>query len=375
MRLLSIIPYPFLPPNNGGRICIEQTHIHIGKQCDELLICTQNNSLEPNTPFRILAQIPNSKLRYTPFLITRKIYKAAKQWQADALMCEHPYMAPSVWLAAILLKKPWFIRSHNIEATRFQSLGKIWWPLLFAFEKWAHKKAAASFFITQEDAHYALEKYHLKANQIAHAPFGTPLQNAPQKNELIKTEFCKANHVDASQPILYFLGALDYRPNEEAVENIVFEIYPRLLKQNFQGTILIIGKGLNPSLQAAIQASNHIRYVGFVNSLSDLFHAADLMINPMQTGGGIKTKVIEALANNIKVVSTENGANGIYKDKIGEQLQIVDDLDWDQFSNAIGLHLSIATKTENAFYTYYNWDAITRNMISTIEEHLNSKSA
>jgi hypothetical protein len=98
------------------------------------------------------------------------------------------------------------------------------------------------------------------------------------------------------------------------------------------------------------------------------------MINPMQTGGGIKTKVIEALANNIKVVSTENGANGIYKDKIGEQLQIVADLDWDQFSKAIGLHLSMATKTEDAFYTYYNWDAITKNMIITLKQHLNSKS-
>jgi len=356
LRLLSIIPYPFLPPNNGGRICIEQIHIHIGKQCDELLICTQNNSLEPNTPFHILAQIPNGKLRYTPFLITRKIYKAAKQWQADALMCEHPYMAPSVWLAALMLKKPWFIRSHNIEATRFQSLGKIWWPLLFAFEKWAHKTAAASFFITQEDAQYALEKYHLKSSQIAHAPFGTPLHNAPEKNALIKTEFCKEHKIDASQPILYFLGALDYRPNEEAVEHIVFEIYPRLLKQNFQGTILIIGKGLNPSLQAAIQANKHIRCIGFVNSLSDLFHAADL------------------IANNIKVVSTENGANGIYKDKIGEQLQIVADLNWEQFCKAIQYHLSITTATTADFYAYYNWEAITKNMLAIMKQHLNLKN-
>ena len=374
MRLLSIIPYPFLPPNNGGRICIEQTHIYLGKQCEETLLCTQNNNIAPNTPFHIVEQIPNGKIRYAPFLITWKIYKAAKQEQADALLCEHPYMAPSVWLAAIMLKIPWFIRSHNIEATRFQSLGKIWWPLLFAFEKWAHKKAAASFFITQEDAQFAVEKYNLKPNQIAHAPFGTALQKAPLKNADRKTTFCSAYHIDASQPILYFLGALDYRPNEEAVENIIHEIYPRLLQQNFQGTILIIGKGLNPYLQAAIKASKHIRYVGFVNSLSDLFHAADVMINPMQTGGGIKTKVIEALANNIKVVSTENGANGIYKDKIGEQLQIVEDLDWEHFSKAIHYHLSIATATKEDFYAYYNWEAITKNMLAIMKQHLNLKN-
>lgn len=374
MQLLSIIPYPFLPPNNGGRICIEQTHLHLGKQCDDLLLCTQNNSIAPNTPFQIVEQIPNGKIRYLPFLITWKIYKAAKQKKADALMCEHPYMAPSVWLAASMLKIPWFIRSHNIEATRFQSLGKFWWPLLFTFEKWAHKKAAASFFITQEDAQFALEKYNLNLNQIAHAPFGTALQNAPLKNIDRKTTFCSAYAIDASQPILYFLGALDYRPNEEAVENIIYEIYPRLLQNNFKGTILIIGKGLNHSLQAAIKASKHIRYVGFVNSLSDLFHAADVMINPMQTGGGIKTKVIEAIANNIKVVSTENGANGIYKEKIGEQLQIVADLDWEQFCKAIQHHLSITTATTADFYAYYNWEAITKNMLAIMKQHLNLKN-
>jgi hypothetical protein len=57
-------------------------------------------------------------------------------------------------------------------------------------------------------------------------------------------------------------------------------------------------------------ADQNIIYAGFVDDISIYFKGADVFINPVSYGGGIKTKLVEALGYNLNAVSTSNGAIG-----------------------------------------------------------------
>ena len=56
--------------------------------------------------------------------------------------------------------------------------------------------------------------------------------------------------------------------------------------------------------------------VGYIKSKIDDLNVlygrkADLIINPVQLGGGLKIKNVEALANGLPLITTPEGANGL----------------------------------------------------------------
>jgi glycosyltransferase involved in cell wall biosynthesis len=51
--------------------------------------------------------------------------------------------------------------------------------------------------------------------------------------------------------------------------------------------------------------------LGFVEDLTDLYRECRLFVAPLPEGGGIKIKILEAMARGIPVVTTPIGAEGI----------------------------------------------------------------
>ena len=56
-------------------------------------------------------------------------------------------------------------------------------------------------------------------------------------------------------------------------------------------------------------ADKNIIYAGFVDDITLFYKAADMLINPVIDGGGIKTKLVEALGYNMNVVTTSKWCN------------------------------------------------------------------
>lgn len=90
-----------------------------------------------------------------------------------------------------------------------------------------------------------------------------------------------------------------------------------------------------------------------------------IFLNPIISGGGVKTKAIEALAYNCKVVSTKIGALGIIRNVCGEQLKIVENEDWEKFNELLRTTLESKSETPDSFYEYYYWGNIAKR-VSTI---------
>ena len=92
----------------------------------------------------------------------------------------------------------------------------------------------------------------------------------------------------------------------------------------------------------------------------------DIFLNPVQTGGGIKTKMVEAIAYGATVVSTESGAIGILREVCGNKLITVADNDWDEFSRAIINNAGKISITPQEYYNYYFYGNIVKRLIEVL---------
>lgn len=366
-RLLSLAPYRVLPATTGGHWGIVHMHDALGRLCQDHVLGTTDNGSCDGFAFELHRIFPPSPLRYRPGFGLQPALGIGHRFDVTHIFCDHPYMAPLAIRLSKRLHIPWALRCHNIEADRFKGLGKWWWPALRQFEAYAMRQADAIFFITPEDRERAKRLYRLPDAKCQLAAFGTSLKEAPVHRPELKQKLSQSLGLNATIPWLYFLGVHSYAPNAEAVQHILNEIYPRLKAASFPCEILIAGKGLTEPLKAQIEATNgDVRALGFVDDLHEFLMACDVMLNPMTSGGGIKTKAVEALAYSKMLVSTQNGAAGLLQAYCGRNLMVLPDGDWEAFASAVQVAASKTEMIPQAFYDNYNWDAIARQVLQNL---------
>ncbi len=369
INLLCIAPYRFLPAVNGGHKAIEQLYKELGLLAKTIVVSTSSNDARLAQHYSLIPLFNTSPLHYiNPFYFFR-IRKIIKQNNITHLLMEHPYMG---WLGFLLKRYAgivWMVRSHNIEAVRFKTLRKWWWKIMWRYEGWVHCKADFSFFITNDDKQFAVEKYHVAKHKCDVLTYGIHQKTAPffDKKIWAKTNLCQQYNVPFSNTILLFNGDLGYAPNTKAVEAILANINPLLLQQtSFAYTIFICGKNLPEKVQKQIEIETiNIIYTGFVPDVSLFFLAADVFINPVVAGGGIKTKLVEALAYNCSAVSTKSGAAGVHSPDINQKLKVVENDDWKAFATAI-LTIDSMVDTPASFYEYFYWANIAHKAVNTM---------
>ena len=113
--------------------------------------------------------------------------------------------------------------------------------------------------------------------------------------------------------------------------------------------------------------SQNIIYAGFVDDISTYYLAADIFINPVIDGGGIKTKIVEALGYNVSLVTTKSGATGISKEITENKMIVVDDNNWDEFTTAI-LSISILKDIPESFFKHFYWGNIAEKAVVAIKQ-------
>jgi glycosyltransferase involved in cell wall biosynthesis len=98
-----------------------------------------------------------------------------------------------------------------------------------------------------------------------------------------------------------------YLPNRDAINWFVTHCWPQISnKYNVQLSVYgTVGVGL------AIPADQSIVIKGFLPDINQIYQDADIVINPVRFGAGVKIKNMEALANGCPLVTTSHGARGI----------------------------------------------------------------
>ena len=125
------------------------------------------------------------------------------------------------------------------------------------------------------------------------------------------TDFNIKRRIVAETKDIMFVGGFAHQPNVDAVIWFVNEIWESIKKRYPELKFYIIGS--NPTNEIMNIQSEDIIVTGFVSddTLRSYYENCRISVVPLRYGAGIKGKVVEALYNQMPVVTTSIGAEGL----------------------------------------------------------------
>jgi glycosyltransferase involved in cell wall biosynthesis len=177
---------------------------------------------------------------------------------------------------------------------------------------------------------------------------------------------------DAVRPIwtspdnqdLLFVGSFAHKPNRLTADRLVSRLWPDIAAAFPDARLILAGRGSDDYLNDLSDPPQRVSATGYLDSLDQCYRDSRLFIAPLPTGGGIKIKILEAMAAGIPIVTTNVGAEGIVTD--AEQAMWIADSD-EGFRGAVAEALGDpdgaadrATTARRIIEDRFSWSAITR---------------
>lgn len=366
--IVSIVSYTFLPAKTGGEKGIALFYKYLSRYCRLTCVGTRANG-EADGNYTLVPSFSSSPVRYINPLLIFRIRSTIRENRAAYLEIEHPYFGWLGYLLSRITGTQLIVHSHNIEYARWKTIGKWWWPIMKTYEKFTHRAARFSFFKTEEDRQTAIRVFGLEPDTCSVITYGIEGNAVPEDSERMRCRSIleQAHGISGEETIFLFNGSLNYAPNFLALQELLDKINPVFAEQGRPYKLLICGKGLPASLNnLRAYADRNVIYAGFVDDISIYFKGADVFVNPVTEGGGIQTKLVEALSYNLTVISSRNGATGIPLSVTGEKLLVVDNNQPNAFAQAMN-NAKTNTKLPEAFFEHFNWDKIAARAIRVLE--------
>lgn len=110
---------------------------------------------------------------------------------------------------------------------------------------------------------------------------------------------------------LLFVAALGYGPNVHAARLLLADIFPEILSRCPEATLAIVGSDPPGWLVDAAHREPRLTVTGWVPDVTPWLDAAQVVVCPLTVGGGVKVKVLEALARGCAVVATPIALQGL----------------------------------------------------------------
>ncbi|MFT4203349.1 MAG: glycosyltransferase family 4 protein [Chitinophagaceae bacterium] len=368
IRVVGVAPYRFLPARFGGHRGIAFFYRYFSRVVAFACVSVADNDNDVFAGYPQYRILGKSVLRYANFFNVSKVGKVVKKHVATHVMAEHPYMGWLVLLVRLFYKTKVVVHSHNIEAQRFRTMGKWWWRVMSWYEGIVYRKADIVFFITEQDRQYAIQKYRVKAEKSTVVTYGFQLPHAfsDEWKQNAKSLVRKDNNLSENTKILLFNGDFSYKPNASALTTLVEKILPRLQEKIDDFVLIVCGKSI--PAEVVQQKHTHLVIKGFVDDIGVYFGGADVFLNPIVDGGGIKTKLVEALSYQTLAVSFDTGAIGVPEEVVDGKLAYVHDGDNAAFADAIVRQLdNHAEWHAEKFTEYFSWENIAKKAAHFLE--------
>jgi glycosyltransferase involved in cell wall biosynthesis len=107
---------------------------------------------------------------------------------------------------------------------------------------------------------------------------------------------------------ILFVGAFHHPPNRDAATWLAREILPAVLERQPGARLRIVGSGPTPEVRAL--AGPNVELVADAPSVLPHLEEAAVVMAPVRTGGGMRMKVLQAMAAGKAVVTTPRGTEG-----------------------------------------------------------------
>lgn len=115
--------------------------------------------------------------------------------------------------------------------------------------------------------------------------------------------------VGTQPPTLLFVGSFTHPPNVQAAVTLAQRILPRVHVAHPEARLDIVGR--SPPAEVLGLAGDGVVVRGFVPSVTPYLDRAAVVVTPIEIGGGMRIKVLEALAAGKVVVASSRAAEGL----------------------------------------------------------------
>lgn len=237
----------------------------------------------------------------------RKLTQLLRKEKFDIIHLESLFMTPYIATIRRNSKGKIVLRSHNLEYMIWERMAetsknfakkrylKILAKQLKKYEFGVLDAVDGIAAISGEDGKKYLHSEYDKP--LVTIPFGINLDLYNSDNN--KEEF----------PSLFHIGAMDWLPNIEGIEWFLKEIWPSVNEKFPDLKFYLAGRKMPESM---LQTKHkNVIVVGEIQDANEFMSSKSIMIVPLLTAGGIRVKIIEAMALKKSVISTTIGAHGI----------------------------------------------------------------
>jgi polysaccharide biosynthesis protein PslH len=175
------------------------------------------------------------------------------------------------------------------------AFGELDWRRWQGFQRRAWRRFDLVQVFSQRDADQVAELAPDVAPRVRVDPFGLVLPpRADPAREVAGT--------------ILFVGAFHHPPNRDAAIWLAREILPAVLARHPEARLRIVGSGPTPEVRAL--AGANVEVVADAPSVLPHLEEAAVVMAPVRTGGGMRMKVLQAMAAGKAVVTTPRGAEG-----------------------------------------------------------------
>src|SRR5690554_2006642 len=335
MKVLQLSHKPPYPETDGGCLAINQLSQSLLEQgCDLTMVSIAT----PKHPFNP-KNFPKGYVQKTKFtavyidtrlnvvdafsnLITQDTYHVSRFFSSDMdkavdeilskqkfdiIIFESLFVAPYLPTIRRLSNAKVVLRSHNLEFS-------IWHRLAKSQPKGLKKTYLK--ILTKQLKDYEVNLLHqideliaINSDELKHyrrlgftgkgitVPFG------------IDSEMYIPAYDKLDPNSVFHLGSMDWKPNEEGIDWFLHDVWPLVYAKNPKLTFYLAGRRM-PKWLSLIEIKG-VRVVGEVPDAKEFISSKNIMIIPLMSGGGMRVKLIEALALEKPVVSTPLGAKGV----------------------------------------------------------------
>jgi sugar transferase (PEP-CTERM/EpsH1 system associated) len=181
---------------------------------------------------------------------------------------------------------------------------------LLQFEQKVSALADRSFFVSSAEAKLFKNLSPGLEHKIGFYNNGVDTDFFDPRRDYKNPYWQHPNPCTPSAPVLVFTGAMDYWPNVDAVVWFAETIFPPLKSMYPELTFYIVGR--NPTRKVKnLEAIAGVSVTGRVDDVRPYLKYATAVVAPMRIARGVQNKILEAMAMEKIVMTSEAGLEGI----------------------------------------------------------------
>ena len=301
MRIAFLSQIPFDPANSGGKLRRRHLVEALQRLGHEVFVHHRTGlATSPgHAPQNLLVRCSRRPLRTTPDPEYRYIEEFVSTNGIEVVVAEHPVYTDLVCSRRIRRQASIVIDTQNFEGGRAASRA--------ARRNLAQQmltEATEALYLRRADRVWALSKTDASVYALT-LPLAEsrshPIQRRPPRTDR------RAIRQRARRPLRRFVKT--HKPNVEAVEYLVKKLLPICLRARPGVRFVVVGRR-PPKWLVELQSPN-LLVTGEVSDVGEWYRDARLVVAPMGAGGGVKTKVLEAMAYAKPVLASRQALQGI----------------------------------------------------------------